>query len=137
MKRLAVLLAGSLLSTTALADAGDVGCFRSSGLKKPIRLQFGFPPENSDKGYVRYENGSANIPVKLIKTESVEMAPGRPFEFTTTWKEATPGGGTYTVVSQGAKVYGFTFVRAKDGKRFEFEQDLEALEENGCRWKRR
>lgn len=88
-------------------------------------------------GYVRYENGSAHIPVKLIKTESEETAPGRPMTFTTTWKELTPGGGTYTVVSQGANVYGFTFVRAKDRKTFEFEQDLEAHEENGCRWNKR
>jgi hypothetical protein len=48
-----------------------------------------------------------------------------------------PGGGTYTVVSQGANVYGFTYIRAKDGKAYQFEQDLEAWEEGGCRWTRR
>ena len=137
MKRVIALLAGSLLCATALADSAEIRCFRSYGLKKPLRLQFSFPPEGARNGHVRYENGSANIPVKLIKTESEETLHGRPMEFTTTWKELTPDGGTYTVVSQGANVYGFRFIRAKDRKTFTFEEDQEASEENGCRWKRR
>jgi len=126
-----------MLCAGAKADSAHIGCFQSAGPGKPLRLEFGFPPEGSKKAYVRYENGSANIPLKLVKSDAVEMAPGRPFEFTTTWKEDLPGGGTYTVVSQGARVYGFTYTRAKDRKAFEFNEDLEAWEESGCRWTRR
>lgn len=135
--RAAFLLTAGLLCTTAQADTGDIRCFQSPGVGKPLRLAFGFPPEGSKTAYVRYENGSANIPLKLIKSDAVETAPGRPMEITTTWKEMMPGGGTYTVVSQGANVYGFTYIRAKDGKAYQFEQDLEAWEEGGCRWTRR
>jgi len=134
LKPSAVLLLGSLLCTAA--QAADIRCFHSPGPGKPLRLEFGFPPEGSKAAYVRYEHGSANIPLKLVKSESVEMAPGRPYEFTTTWKEDLPGGGTYRVVSQGARVYGFTYVRAKDRKAFDFMEDEEAWEEGGCRWTR-
>lgn len=130
--RLAAVLLASLLCATAQAD---VRCFQSSGLNRPLRLEFGFPPEGAKTAYVRYENGSANIPLKLIKSESVELEAGRPMEFTTTWKEELPGGGTYTVVSQGARVYGFTYTRAKDRKTFTFEEEPEAWQETGCRWK--
>ena len=135
MKRAALLL-GSLLCAAAQADSGDIRCFQSSGQAKPLRLEFGFPPEGSKTAYVRYENGSANIPLKLIKSKAVEVAPGRPMEFTTTWKEDLPGGGAYTVVSQGARVHGVTYVRVKDRKAFAFEEDPGAWEESGCRWRR-
>ena len=135
--RAAVLLLGGVLCAAAQADTGDIRCFRSAGPGKPLRLEFGFPPEGSKTAYVRYENGSANIALKLVKSDAVEMEPGRPMEFTTTWKEDLPGGGAYTVVSQGARVYGFTYIRAKDRKAFAFDEDLESWEEGGCRWKNR
>jgi hypothetical protein len=136
-KYAATLVLGSLLCASVQADAGDMRCFRSSGPAKPLRLEFGFPPEGAKDAYVRYEGGSANIRLKLLKSDSIETAPGRPMESTTRWKEDLPGGGTYTVVSQGARVYGLTYVRAKDHKAFAFEEDLEAWEQSGCRWRRR
>jgi hypothetical protein len=136
MGRLAAFLLGSLCCVSDQASAGDIRCFHSADMAKPLRLEFGFPPEGSKTAYVRYENGSANIPLKLIRNESEETEPGRPMVFTTTWKEDLPGGGAYTVVSQGARVYEFTYVRAKDRKAFTFVEDIEAWTESGCRWRR-
>lgn len=137
LKHAATLLLAGLPCAMALAETGDIRCFHSPGAGRPLRLEFGFPPEGAKTAYVRYENGSADILLKLVKSEAAETMPGRPMEFTTTWKEDLPGGGTYTVVSQGARVYGFSYMRAKDRKNFAFEEDLEAWTESGCRWKPR
>ncbi len=134
LKPLAALLLAGLPCATVLAAAGDIRCFHSTGPGRPLRLEFGLPPEGAETAYVRYEHGSADIPLRLVKREAVEMSPGRPMEFTTTWKEDLPGGGTYRVVSQGARVYGFTYTRSKDRKAFAFEEDLDAWAESGCRW---
>ncbi len=136
MGRLAAVLLGSLCCASAHANSADIRCFHSADMAKPLRLEFGFPPEGSKKAYVRYENGSAHIPLKLVKSDAAETAPGRPYEFTTMWKEDLPGGGIYTVVSQGAIVHGFTYTRTKDRKTFTFAEDQEAWAEDGCRWKR-
>jgi hypothetical protein len=134
LRHAAALVLGSLLNTAV--QAGDIRCFRSTDAARPLKLEFGFPPAGSKDAYVRYEHGSANIRLKLLKSDSAETAPGRPMESTTTWKEDLPGGGTYKVVSQGARIYEFTYVRAKDHKAFAFEEDLEAWEQSGCRWRR-
>lgn len=90
-------------------------------------------------GHVTYQHGSGRIAVRLVARHAVEMAEDRPLEFTTTWKETGQTGtpGTYTVVTQGARIYGFTFVRGRDGRQFEFEEDLAATGERRCEWRDR
>lgn len=52
-------------------------------------------------------------------------------------QEATSdgSGGTYVVVTQGAVLAEFRYIRKKDGKTFTFEEDPDASGENGCEWK--
>ncbi|MCD2517865.1 hypothetical protein LQ564_16250 [Massilia sp. G4R7] len=134
MRTYAIALSLGSLLCAAQAAAGDFRCFHSLGPGRQLRLEFGIAQEGAETAYVRYEHGSADIPLRLVKRDAVEMAPGRPMEFTTTWKEDLPGGGSYTVISQGARVYGFTYIRSKDRKALAFEEDLDAWEESGCRW---
>jgi len=120
----------------AVADENDFRCLKSIGLKKPIRIQFVFQTEKDNVGYVKYENGSEPIQVKRIKEKELRKAPGgRPSEFEATWQEVTPGGagGTYLIVSQGARINGFRYIRP-DGKTFRFEEDLDAPADSGCNW---
>jgi hypothetical protein len=131
----AALLCALTQGAVAADESVEIRCLASVGLKKPIRLQFAFPTGKAGQAWVRYENGHARIPLKETGSESVETAPGRPYEFTTTWKELVPGGGTYTVVTQGARIYGFSYRRAKDRKVFEFDENLGTSAQEGCGWK--
>lgn len=127
----ALLLSGA-------AVAADFACFKSAGLKPPLRLQFTFDGEPEDLGYVAYQNGSGRIPVKRGSERELRQGPkGRPSETETRWDEvsADGSGGTYVVVSQGARIYDFRYLRKKDGKVFKFEEDLDAAGDNGCNWK--
>lgn len=136
MKTLHALLFGLLLCNGAVANESDFKCMKSVGLKNPIRLQFTFPAENQDIGYVMYQKGSEPIPVKRIKEETIREVPGgRPWVFQSVWEEITDSGigGKYVIVSQGAIIYEFKYMR-KDGKVFKFEDAFEASTENGCRW---
>lgn len=136
MKYLIAMLLASALCGAALADNGEVRCLVSSDARTPVRLQFELPEGKRRTASVAYQRGSGKIMLRHVETSSVETAPGRPFEFTTTWAEGPRGapGGTYTVVTQGARIYGFTYVRARDGKRFVFDEDPAALTGPGCSW---
>ena len=139
MNRLIAVLIGFLAISSAFADENDFRCFKSVGLKKPVRLQFVFQAEKEGVGYVRYETGTGPIQVKRLKERELRrVANGRPSEFETTWLELVPkgAGGTYLVVSQGALIDDFRYIRP-DGKTFRFEEDLEASTEEGCRWSAR
>lgn len=135
-RRAIVTILAALLAPAASAAPADFRCFRSAGAGRPILLQFDFPQGKRAVGHVSYQRGSGKIPVRLVSTQSEETAPGRPRAFTTTWKEVVQTGpqGSYTLVTQGARVYGFTFVRGKDRRRVEFEEDLDAAGERGCVW---
>lgn len=134
MKRAALLAAIFACAVDARADNPEFRCFTSDAANPPIQLQFDPPVGRARIGHITYRNGSGSIPVKLVKTASEETAPGRPDNITTTWRETTPGGGTYTMVSQGARFYGFTYVRARDKKTFEFSEDLAAMGDDRCTW---
>lgn len=136
VNRLIGVLAGIAVVSTAIADENDFRCLKSVGLKKPIRLQFVFKTEQNDIGFVKYENGSGLIEVKRIREKETMRVPGgRPSEFETTWREVIPNGtgGTYVVVSQGALINGFRYIR-QDGKKFKFEVDFEVTSRDGCEW---
>src|SRR5713101_447786 len=103
MKKLLGLLLGVLLCNGAVAGENDFRCFKSIGLKNPIRLQFTFPPAKQDLGYVTYQNGSAPIRVKRVKEKTIEEVPGgRPWVFQTEWEEIVGNGigGKYVIISQ-------------------------------------
>lgn len=139
MKHLTIAVLAIAASGGAWAAPEDFRCFRTKNTSPPIFLQFEFPRHKDAVGYVSYRRGSGRIPVRLVATETMETSPDRPLEFTTTWKETGQGGapGTYTMVTQGARVYGFTFVRGKDKREFEFEEDLAAADGPRCAWRDR
>lgn len=136
MNKLIGLLVGTLLSSQVGADENDFRCLKSVGLKNPLRLQFTVAADSDDVGSVIYKNGSARIPIKRIKETQLRRGPkGRPSEIETRWAEMLPegGGGTYLVVSQGAVLSGFRYIR-QDGKQFPFEEEPAAAAEQGCLW---
>jgi len=137
MNKLIGLVFGVLLASPVSADENDFRCLKSVGLKNPLRLQFTYVTDQEDVGNVAYKNGSGRIAIRRIKETQLRRGPGgRPSEFETRWQEVAPEGsaGTYIVVSQGALLSEFRYVRQKDGKQFRFEEDSEASTENGCNW---
>ena len=130
-------LVGILLCNVAYANQNDFRCLKSVDQKTPLRVQFVFRTEKPDAGYVIYQNGSGPIPIKKVKAKELRREPGgRPSEFEQRWEEITSGGtgGTYVVVSQGARIYDFRYIRKRDGKIFKFEEDPNASSERGCEW---
>ena len=78
--------------------------------------------------------------MKIIKEREVQrVRGGRPSEIEAQWEEITSDdtGGKYIIVSQGAQIYEFRYIRKKDGKIFKFEEDLEASTEEGCKWNKK
>ncbi|HAJ26741.1 MAG TPA: hypothetical protein DCG53_05775 [Syntrophus sp. (in: bacteria)] len=118
-------------------DINDFRCLKSIGGKTPLRLQFVFNTDKPDVGYVIYKNGSGPIAVKMIKEREVRRVKGGgPSEYEAQWEEITSDGtgGKYNVVSQGARISEFRYIRKKDGKQFKFEEDVESITEKGCKW---
>lgn len=131
-----VLVIGFFAASSAMADQNDFRCFKSVGLKNPLKIQFVFQSDNDDVGYVIYKGGSARIPVKKLEEKELKKGPGgRPSEFETQWREVTSDetGGTYAYVSQGALIDNFRYIR-KDGKIFKFVEDIDASTDNWCAW---
>jgi len=123
-----------------MADEGDFRCFRSAGASSSLRLQFVFQTDKPDTGTVVYQNGSGPIPVKLLAEKELNRGPqGRPSEIEARWQEITPDGrgGTYVVVSQGAVISAFRYIRKTDGKSFVFNEDTGAVADKGCTWNTR
>ena len=137
MNKLFCGLIGVLMCSHAKADEGDFRCFRSANPKSSLRLQFVFQTEKVGSGYVIYQKGGGPIPIELLKEKELNRGPsGRPSEFEARWQEISPDGlgGMYIVVSQGALISKFRYIRKKDGKNFLFEEDTDAVTENGCVW---
>ena len=140
MNKLFGILIAILVGTSAVADENDFRCLKSIGVKTPVRLQFVFETDKPDVGYVIYQNGSKPIAVKRLKEREVRGVPGgRPSLTEAQWEEITSddAGGKYIMVSQGARIYEFRYIRKKDGKIFKFEEDMEASTEKGCEWKKK
>jgi hypothetical protein len=136
MNKLFSVLVGVLIYSSVVADENDFRCFKSIDLKSPLRLQFVFQTDKADFGYVSYQNDSGAIPVKRLKEKELKRAPGGSSEFEFQWQETTADGtgGMYVVVSQGALISKFRYIRKKDGKIFQFEEDIDASTEKGCDW---
>lgn len=138
----AVLAAAAFFIDTGRAISGEdeFRCLTSVGVKNPLKLQFDFPSGKQELGYVTYQNGSGKIPVKNTSVKETRKVPGgRPSELTAEWQEVGPdsSGGKYIIVSQGARIYEFKYIRKKDGKIFRFEEDMDASSENGCNWNKK
>lgn len=140
MNRVLLAIFVLLACNQVAAEESDFRCLKSTGSKKPIRLQFTFPAGTSDEGYVNYQGGSERITVRRMKEKELERVPGgRPSVFESRWVEAAPNGsgGTYVLATQGAVLDEFRYIRKKDGKIFRFEEDLDATGEDSCEWKKK
>ena len=128
------LLLPVLLALALPAVAGeDFRCLKAVGGKS--RLQFTNDTDTWATGWVLYKGGSGRIPIKLESEKERRAVAGRPSEFESRWTEQVEGGGTYVLMSQGARIYEFAYVRRKDGRTFKYEQDDTAWTEKGCDWK--
>lgn len=118
----------------AQAGPDDFRCFVSIGHQPPIRLEIDFT--SADGGHVTYERGHGTIPVVLAEDKAIQSTRDRPDETMMRWKEdeAKGAGGEYVMISQGARVSDFRYIRKRDGKVFRFEEDLQASGENACTW---
>ncbi|MDX7989407.1 hypothetical protein FE392_19275 [Xenorhabdus sp. 12] len=130
-----------ILSTNAYASEWSIsiGCF-TSDTKKPINIKFVdmySKKDNARVGYVKYENSHMAIPIYLVKEVSEMLSEGRPFQYETVWNETIKGefNGSYTVISQGARYYGFTYIN-KRGKKVNFEENMDVynVEKEDCIW---
>lgn len=136
MKTTFLVTCGLMISSAALAGSNDFRCFQSVGLRKPIKLQFSFPTEESkmNQGHVRYQRGSDDIPVKRLTIRDLyENTDSKP-EYEAIWQELVTDGGKYLIRGQGALIYSLTYIRKKDGRSFEFQDVPEAYGEKGCSW---
>ena len=140
MNKLFGALIGILVCTSVAANVNDFRCLKSIGLKPPYRLQFVFQAGKPGVGYVIYQNSSKPIAVKNLKEREIRRVPsGRSSVIEAQWEEITSDdtGGKYIIVSQGALIYEFRYIRKKDGKIFKFEEEVEASTEKGCEWNKK
>ncbi|WP_152224119.1 hypothetical protein [Pseudomonas sp. SCB32] len=130
-----------ILPALGMAESFEVRCFTSmENSGAPINLKFSTMFVPSDKyriGYVVYEKSKEPIPLYFSGESERVFEEGRPFEVTTKWREILKGeqGGEYTVISQGAIIYEFSY-RSKSGKIFNFNYNSKATHtsQGGCNW---
>ncbi|MBC8951495.1 hypothetical protein [Xenorhabdus sp. PB62.4] len=132
----------TLLSFNAFSSelSSEFRCLTSDN-KKPTNIKLVnvySKKDNASLSYVKYEKSNVSIPILLVKEESEILSKDRPYMNTTVWNEMIQGkvNGTYTITSQGARIYGFTYINKK-GKQVDFEENLEAYdaEKKDCIWK--
>ncbi|BET98457.1 hypothetical protein [Xenorhabdus taiwanensis] len=131
-----------LLSYNAFSSewSSEFRCLTSDN-KKPINIKLVniySGKDNASLSYVKYEKSHISIPILLVKEESTILSEDRPYMSTTVWNERIQGkvNGTYTITSQGARIYGFNYINKK-GKQVNFEENEEAynIEKKDCIWK--
>ncbi|MDH5178155.1 MAG: hypothetical protein OEZ39_01955 [Gammaproteobacteria bacterium] len=134
---LRLLVLSLLVGFAGTTNAAPFYCFKSTDLKKPLRLQFVFPEGDSKTGYVMYQRGTGRIEVNRTREQELKQVPGgRPSEFEVHWQEvSTDGkGGTYIMVLQGARIYRMRYVRGTDALEFNFKEDMESMDDTRCSW---
>lgn len=134
MRRLAVLVCAVLLANTAAAAAAQDHRCLTGGRNDRIHLLWRWLDDGSAD--VQYAGQRARLPVQQLSLDTTVLAEDRPYQFDSVWEELIEGrlNGRYYLTTQGARVYGFSYERARDGRRTEFSEDLEAWQEDGCHW---
>lgn len=134
IRRLTVLLFAVLLAdTAAAATAQDHRCL-TGGRNDSIHLLWRWLDDGSAD--VQYAGQRGRLPVQRVSVDTTVLAEDRPYQFDSVWEERIEGrrNGRYHLSTQGARVYGFSYERARDGRRTEFNEDVEAWQEDGCHW---
>ncbi|WP_333628503.1 hypothetical protein [Stenotrophomonas cyclobalanopsidis] len=134
IRRLAVLVFAVLLAdTAAAATAQDHRCL-TGGRNDSLHLLWRWLDDGSAD--VQYAGQRGRLPVQRVSQEATVLAEDRPSQFDSVWEERIEGrrNGRYHLSTQGARVYGFSYERARDGRRTAFSEDVEAWQEDGCHW---
>ncbi|HBS56773.1 MAG TPA: hypothetical protein DEA38_13740 [Stenotrophomonas sp.] len=134
IRRLAVLVFAVLLAdTAAAATAQDHRCL-TGGRNDNLHLLWRWLDDGSAD--VQYAGQRGRLPVQRVSQETTVLDEDRPTQFDSVWEERIEGrrNGRYYLTTQGARVYGFSYEHARDGRRTEFSEDLEAWQEDGCHW---
>jgi len=134
IRRLAVLVFAVLLADTArAATAQDHRCL-TGGRDDSLHLMWRWLDDGSAD--VQYAGQRGRLPVQRVSQEATVLAEDRPSQFDSVWEERIEGrrNGRYHLSTQGARVYGFSYERARDGRRTAFSEDVEAWQEDGCHW---
>lgn len=127
-----------MLVCSASHAGNDFRCLTTTDTDKPIRLNFSFPADDQNIGYVQYEKGSKPIAVKRGKEVTLENSAGdRPWLFQTDWKELSKPYGVYRVVSQGAIIESVEYTAPNKHKSVLFNEDISSENEDGCAWQSR
>lgn len=123
------------------AETFDVKCFthlQKNGV--PINIKFSTMFVALDKyrlGYVVYEKSKEPIPLYFVSNFESVFEEGRPYEVVAKWREIINEelAGEYTVVSQGAVVYDFSY-KSKAGEVFRFIYNSMATYsgQGDCNW---
>lgn len=130
-----LLLVGfiGLLADTAAASAQDHRGL-TGGRNDGIHLLWRWLDDGSAD--VQYTGQRGRLQVQQVSQETTVLDEDRPYQFDSVWEERIGGrlNGRYYLSTQGAHVYGFSYERARDGRRTEFNEDVEAWHEDGCHW---
>ncbi|WP_256644309.1 hypothetical protein [Stenotrophomonas sp. 9(2022)] len=135
IRRLAVLVFAVLLAGTAAeATAQDHRCL-TGGRDDSLHLLWRWLDDGSAD--VQYAGQPTRLRVRRVSQDTTVLAEDRPYRFDSVWEERIEGrrNGRYYLTTQGARVYGFSYEHARDGRRTEFSEDLEAWQEDGCHWR--
>lgn len=118
----------------------EVRCLTHEG-ERPVNVKFAttyIPEGKLSIGYVQYEKSSKSILLSHVGAEEMILSEDRPVEVTSIWREVFKSkfGGEYTVVSQGANVYGFSY-KSTAGKVTDFVDNPSAVDSDysDCNWR--
>lgn len=122
-----------LLASGTATAAPDHRCL-SGGRDNSIHLEWRWLDDG--RADVRYAGHSERLLLRRVSEEATVLDEDRPYQFDTVWEERVEGriNGHYTLSTQGARIYSFSYVRAHDGFRTDFEEDLDAFHDDGCHW---
>ncbi|MNM73778.1 hypothetical protein D3C81_855190 [compost metagenome] len=131
-RRLALVFIG-LMAGTAAASVQDHRCL-TGGRNDGIHLLWRWLDDGSAD--VQYAGQRGRLQVQRASQETTVLDEDRPYQFDSVWEERISGrlNGRYHLTTQGARVYGFSYERTRDGRRTEFKEDVEAWQEDGCHW---
>ncbi|EZP42687.1 hypothetical protein BW38_03967 [Stenotrophomonas sp. RIT309] len=122
-----------LLASGPATAAPDHRCL-SDGRDNTIHLEWRWLDDG--RADVRYAGHSERLPLRRVSEQTTVLDEDRPYQFDTVWEERVDGriNGHYTLSTQGTRIYSFSYVRARDGRRADFDEDVNAFQDDGCHW---
>lgn len=117
---LMIVVLGLSIMDVALCSDQSI-CLIGYANLKTIRLKLTLGSQPT----VQYFGQKEKTNIVLLKEEELKRNQDRPSLFQTEWEEVYKGQktGRYIMVSQGAVIYHFVYLRHSDQKVFFFEQD--------------